>query len=179
MDLLHQLFQAIRYEGDEQKGSYALQKDPSLAHRQWQGSEKYAKGSTALHYAVQANFMELTRQLVEYGADVNANTAHQLGTPLAWAADAGAVEAVQFLLAQGADARADLGGGETALHCAARGGMSEGHSDPAAYGRTAQMLIRHGADVNAPSPAGTPLALAIEHGNAVVEEVLRRYGATE
>ena len=177
MDLLHQLFHAIRYEHDEQKAIQVLEQDPAIAQAKWHGSEKYVSGSTALLYAAQWGCMEVTRLLAEYGADVNANSTHGGGSPLAWAAEAGEPAAVRFLLAAGADANADLGGGRTALHAAAAGGISEGRKDPQAYGLLAELLIKAGADVNADSPDGPPLAVALEHGNEAVAEALRRHGA--
>ena len=101
-------------------------------------------------------------------------------TPLAWAADAGSVEAVDLLLRHGADVNQDAIVGTTALHAAAMGGSTRGARDPDAYRRTAEILIAAGADVNRRASGDrqqTPLDDALASKNDVVAAVLRKHSA--
>ena len=101
---------------------------------------------------------------------------------MAWGADAGRGDAVEWLLAHGADVSADAYGGTTALHAVAQGGSSNGRGDPEAYRRTAQILAEYGADIDrrATGDGGqTPLGDAVRVGNESVAETLRSLGAVE
>ena len=116
------------------------------------------------------------------GADVNSSRAWWWRTPLAWAADAGCAEAVEYLISAGAEVNQDAYGNTTALHAAAQGGSTGGKRDPDAYRRTAEILIAHGADINrvADGDGGqTPLGDAVRAGNEAVIGVLKALGATE
>jgi uncharacterized protein len=132
-------------------------------------------GTTALHWAVQANDLELTDVLIKAGANVSA--ANKAGaTPLLLATTNGNAAMIERLLAAGADANAPLTKfADSALMMASRTGkidavkvlldqkaqvnaketwggttalmwaISERHPD------VAKLLIEHGADVNAKS----------------------------
>lgn len=83
-----------------------------------------ADGTTALHYAVRADDLELTRMLLRAGADPK--HANRYGvTPLQLAAVNGSVAAATALLEAGADPNAVLPEGETILMTAARTGQPE------------------------------------------------------
>jgi ankyrin repeat protein len=139
-------------------------------------------GASPLHWAAHRNAVALCARLIELGADVNDSTGDWWRTPLAWGADAGSAEAVELLLRHGALVDQDAIVGTTALHAAAMGGSSRGRADPAAYGRTAELLLAHGADPNrraAQDRGQTPLDDALANGNERVADVLRAHGGRE
>jgi ankyrin repeat protein len=97
-----------------------------------------ADGTTALHYAVLQNDLELVRQLLAAGADPSAVNRYGI-TPLHLAAVNGSAPLIEQLLAAGADANEAGPEGETALMTAARTGVVA----------AADVLLKHGAAVDA------------------------------
>ena len=135
-------------------------------------------GATPLHWAAHRNATEVCQRLVDLGAKVNDSASDWWLTPLSWGADAGSAEAVERLLELGADVNQDAIVGTTALHAVAMGGSTQGKGDPDAYERTAEILIRHGADINRRTDKQrTPLDEAIDNQNDAVANVLRQHGA--
>jgi ankyrin repeat protein len=134
-------------------------------------------GTTALHWAVRNNDLDLTRQLLKAGASANATNRYGL-TPLTLAAETGSAALVDALLASGGMANAASREGETVLMLAARAGnvpavrslLAKGADPNAAeswFGQTALMwaagenhagvvtaLIEAGASIDARSRAG-------------------------
>ena len=97
-----------------------------------------ADGTTALHWAVQADDLEMTQLLVRAGANVNA--ANRFGvTPLSLAATNGNAALIEVLLKAGANAKTADPEGETVLMTAARTGRVD----------AMKLLLVNGADVNA------------------------------
>jgi len=97
-----------------------------------------ADGTTALHWAVQANANELAQLLITAGA--KANAANRYGvTPLTLAATNGNAVLTEALLKAGANPNLTVGEGETILMTAARVGNVD----------TIKALVAHGADVKA------------------------------
>ena len=74
--------------------------------------ERYAHGDTALHHATRNGDLEIVKQLVSHGADVDA-MADQGHFPLYCAAGHGHVETTEYLIAEGADLQARLADGKT------------------------------------------------------------------
>ncbi len=74
--------------------------------------ERYARGDTALHHAARNGDLEIVKQLVSNGADVNATTDNN-HFPLYCAAGHGHVETTQYLVDKGADLQARLSDGKT------------------------------------------------------------------
>ena len=137
-------------------------------------------GASPLHWAAHRNAVELCERLIQLGANVSDSRSDWWLTPLAWAADAGSAEAVELLLQRGAQVNQDAIVGTTALHAAAMGGSTRGARDPAAYARTAEILIAGGADVNRRARGArrqTPLDDALANHNDAVAAVLRKHGA--
>ena len=74
--------------------------------------ERYARGDTALHHATRNGDLEIVKQLVSSGADVNA-IADQGHFALYCAAGHGHVETTRYLVEKGADLEARLSDGKT------------------------------------------------------------------
>ena len=76
--------------------------------------ERYARGDTALHHAARNGDLEIVKQLVDNGSDVNA-IADQGHFPLYCAAGHGHVETTRYLVEKGADLQARLSDGKTVI----------------------------------------------------------------
>jgi ankyrin repeat protein len=126
-------------------------------------------GSTALHWAVYWDNLELARTLLDKGADVEAAT--RLGaTPLYLAAVNGNAALLRLLLDAGADAKATvLQNEETPLMFAARAGSVE----------AVRVLAEAGADLDAEDAyrGATALLFAAEQNHAAVVGWLIDHGA--
>ncbi|MFZ9584293.1 MAG: ankyrin repeat domain-containing protein [Pseudohongiellaceae bacterium] len=126
-------------------------------------------GSTALHWAVYWDNVDLARALLVKGADVEAAT--RLGaTPLYLAAVNGNATMLRLLLEAGADAKATvLQNEETPLMFAARAGSVE----------AVQVLADAGADLDAEDAyrGATALLFAAEQNHAAVVGWLIDHGA--
>jgi ankyrin repeat protein len=125
-------------------------------------------GSTALHWAVHRDSVELVDQLIRAGADVKATNKYGV-PPLALACSNGSLPIVERLLKAGADANTALPGGETVLMTAARTGKPE----------VVKALLAYGADPNAKesSRGQTALMWAAAENNAAAIKVLAEAGA--
>jgi ankyrin repeat protein len=135
-------------------------------------------GGTPLHWAVREHKIDVTRLLLEHGADPNAIDQHSQ-TPLQEAVGQGAPEPehtdlrcdcdiAQLLLEGGANVNSKDGLSSTSLHAAAHDGHLE----------MAKLLLDSGAEVNARTAAGeTPLHLAAEGSHQEIIKLLLRAGA--
>jgi ankyrin repeat protein len=97
-----------------------------------------ADGTTALHWAVRQDHLEIADRLIRAGADVKAANRYGI-TALYLASVNGSAAMIEKLLKAGADANATSTEGETALMTVARTGNVE----------AAKVLLAHGAGVNA------------------------------
>jgi len=125
-----------------------------------------ADGTTALHYAVHQDDVELVRRLIRAGARVNVK--NEFGaTPMAEAAIVGNVTMLGLLLEAGADVESANADGQTALMIVARSGRVD----------AAKLLLSRGANVNAVEKWRGQTALmwaAAEHQPAMVKELVVR-----
>jgi len=126
-------------------------------------------GSTALHWAVERDDVELTDLLIRSGARVTARTREGV-TPLELAATNGSGQIIDRLLKAGADPNAALTpSGDTALMMAARTGKTD----------AIRVLVEAGAQVNATETWGgtTALMWAVSEGHNEAAKMLIDAGA--
>ena len=100
-------------------------------------------------------------------AGANVNSRGSTGTPLFLAAGEGRLNAVRYLLDDGADVNLCGENGNTAL------------TEATYYGHASVIkeLLMRGADVNVISIDGTPLDIATGRNNPAVIDLLKHYGA--
>jgi len=126
-------------------------------------------GTTALHWAVQANDLELVGLLVRAGAHVAA--ANKAGaTPLLLATTNGSAAIIERLIGAGADPNTRLTkSGDTAIMLASRSGNLD----------AVKVLLDHGAQVNAKESWGgtTALMWAVSERHSDVVKLLIEHGA--
>jgi len=120
--------------------------------------------STSLHASVLSGHAGISRLLLTHGADINAHCqCASSRTPLHFASERGLINAVNWLLDNGADLEHPGIDGRTPLNLAA----SSGHSE------VARILLNHGAGLNAPDDEGcTPLYRALEEGEFDIVQLL-------
>jgi ankyrin repeat protein len=159
-------------------------------------------GATALHWAAHWDELATADLLLKAGA--NPNAANDYGiTPLLLAATNGSAALIQRLLAAGANPNAAQMSGQTPLMTAARGGSVNAVNLLVAAGAdvnarekfkgqnalmwalaehqsaAARALIEHGADIRAPTAAGsTPLMFAAREDNMEIARLLLDKGAS-
>jgi uncharacterized protein len=158
-------------------------------------------GTTALHWAVERDAIEIVQLLIRAGANVKATNRYG-ATPLWLASLNGNAATIGVLLEAGADPSAASNEGETALMVAARTGKVDAvnlllarGADPNVKeqwrGQTALMwaaaegyapvietLVARGADVSARSNGGfTPILFAAREGRIAAVDALIKAGA--
>ena len=157
-------------------------------------NQRSSDGRTALHQAAWAGRSELIHFLIDRGADTDVRDGVYDSTPAAWANQSGEYVTRDYLLARTRDAfdlatwgcveaLADLLGNDPSLAVRrlAKSGDTPLHRLETSGGRGArviEMLIAHGADVNAENRrCCTPLYSAISGHQDEVAELLRERGA--
>jgi ankyrin repeat protein len=127
-----------------------------------------ADGTTALHWAVRFNDLELADRLLAAGADATATNRYGV-SPLYLAALNGSADMIERLLEAGADANEAGNEGETVLMTVAQTGVVE----------AADVLLAHGADVDAREDwhGQTALMWAAAEGHPAMLERLVAAGA--
>lgn len=154
------------------------------------------EGETPLHLAVSRGNKEVVEMLVDRGAAINIMSGYFQRSPLYQAVAARQTNIVQYLLDKGADVNAggsygvmkplysavqggDKGIVQILLNHGADSGNSLLHSpESMCYGEIYEMLIAHGADMNARNERGwTPLHSALIFGQIGIVELLISKGA--
>lgn len=123
-------------------------------------NQECRKGHSPLAFAAARGNLAVMAELLRCGADINRPGSTTRMTPLGCAALAGHLDSVEYLLSRGANA--DAGSG-----------MSVAYQSP----KIIETLLRHGADVNYPSPKGeTLLCKLVTHGASAesVDTVIRQ-----
>jgi ankyrin repeat protein len=162
-----------------------------LAHGADVDAKEAARGQTALMWAISDHQPQAAKLLIDAGADLRAKTSSSRHfvqlccseyngdtrgtawvdyggfTPLLFAAREGELEAATYLLAAGADVNDAGADGATALAVAAFSGQ------PA----VAQLLIEHGANVNAAAGGYAALHATVLRGDLTLAKSLIAHGA--
>ena len=144
----------------------------------WFGDDKAEKSKPlknkvpdiSIHDAATEGDIEIVKQHLAAGADVELKCVNCGGTVLGHAVSGGHIEIVELLISKGADVNAKFDDdGATPLHIAA----GEGHKE------IVELLVAEGADVNAKFDDGgaTPLHLAAQEGHKEIVELLVAEGA--
>ena len=139
----------------------------ALEHSEDVNSRSFTGGETPLHLNSRAGCVDVTRLLIEHGANVAAQD-DDGWTPLHRASERGHVALAQLLIEHGADVAARDEDGWTPLHWASSGG----HVD------LARLLTEHGTNAAAQDGDGwTPLHWASEAGHVDLARLLIERGA--
>ena len=124
--------------------------------------------SMSIHDAAKDGNIEVVKQHLAAGADVELKCVNCGDTILGHAVSGGHIEIVELLVSKGADLNAKDMIGMTPLHYVASGGHKE----------IVELLIANGADVNAKDEYGlTPLHNAADKGRKEVADLLIAKGA--
>ncbi len=147
----------------------ALDTVRTLLQQGTDANEPASDGSTALHWAVQADDLAMARVLLDAGADPNLR--NRVGAPpLLPASINGSAPMLELLLTSGADPNQTVSAtGDTPLMLAARTGITD----------AMEVLIKHGAQVDAREDWGktTPLMWAVTENHADAARLLLKNGA--
>ena len=126
-----------------------------------------ARARRQTYFARAAADGNVSRMRLLQMAGVNIDSHSNCCAPLFLAAGEGRLDAVCYLLDQGADANARDGRGRTALTEAAFNGNAS----------VIKELILRGANVNAVSDEGTALDVAAQASRSAAIDILKHYGA--
>jgi len=131
-------------------------------------NQKSRDGTTALHWAVYNDDVDLVERLIAAGADVNAKNDYG-ASPMSEAAVVGNVKVLGKLLAAHADVESPNADGQTALMVISRTSNVE----------AAKLLLKHGAKVNSREQwrGQTPLMWAAAEAQPAMVKLLIEHGA--
>ena len=148
-------------------GLHEVVKALAIGRPQDVNSRSFTGEETPLHLTSQEGHVDVSRLLIEHGADAAAQSKDRT-TPLHRASFWGHVDVARLLIEHGADVAAQNKDGMTPLHETSL----RGHVD------VARLLIEHGANAAAQSKDGTtPLHQASGGGHVDVARLLIEHGA--
>ena len=130
--------------------------------------EKIKKfGNNLLHESARHGYVSVLKCLLELGLDINCGCRHDRNiTPLQIACCESNIEAVRFLLENGADINTDSHRHNTILYTVANGNIE-----------TLKVLLEYGIDINSSSFNGcTPLYMAAFYGRMDMVKFMLEYG---
>jgi len=167
----------VNINGENSQGETALHLASKRGHKRIvefllaHGADVNAQntyGDTPLHYAAETKHADLVELLLTHDANIQARN-HQQWTFLPLAREGQDTEILKFLNVAGEKESAEQNLGETPLHRVAYSGNVQ----------TAQILLAHGADVNARSlyNGQTPLHLVATSGKPAMLTLLLAQGA--
>ncbi|XP_057810125.1 uncharacterized protein LOC131024632 [Salvia miltiorrhiza] len=125
----------------------------------------YSTGRSVLHHAAAMGHLEICKFLIEKAKVYVNATAYKRETALTEAAKGGHFEIVKYLISQGAISIASLHG-YTVLHYAVLNDNWE----------LTLFLVKGGIRLDVNSSDGTPLQIAVSHGNVDIVKLLLVYG---
>jgi len=150
------LFEAIE-SGDRDKVNRILQRNPEAVN------EVNRKGDSPLHCAARLGYTEIAKELLSYGANINAR-GHNQWTPLHWTSERGHPDTARLLISRGANPNSRRDDGFTPLHIAAYWGRK----------KMVQYFLSHGADKNIRTNRGlTPSRIALIRKHNEVARLIR------
>ncbi|XP_042020530.1 ankyrin repeat and SOCS box protein 5-like isoform X2 [Salvia splendens] len=127
----------------------------------------FSTGRNVLHHAVGIGHFDVCKFLIKtVGVHIDAVT-YKRDTPLAKAVKGDHVKIVEFLIKHGAKISLANVEGFTPLHYAAQNGNRE----------LVDFLVKEGALIEADSADGSPLQIAVSHGNVETVKALLSHGA--
>jgi ankyrin repeat protein len=148
-------------------GLHGIARISAISHPQDVNSQTIDNRSSPLHLASCRGYVDLTRMLIDCGADLSAQEKDGW-TALHLASDYDHVDLARMLIECGADMSAQKDDGLTALHLASRRNNVD----------LARMLIEHGADMSVQNEYGwTALHFASRHGYLDLAQMLIERGA--
>ena len=160
---IHPLSEAV-LQNDKYLVDLLIEKGADV-HLRDEGQNGFGRG--LLHYAAKVNNLELAKQLIELGEEIDLADLNDQ-TPLDIAVESGQNEMLQLLIELGADPLRESRGGSVPILLAAGNGQS----------KAIRLLVEHGADVNFRHERGwTPLLLALYYNHEDTAEYLLEHGA--
>ncbi|KAJ2741744.1 palmitoyltransferase akr1 [Coemansia sp. BCRC 34301] len=131
-------------------------------------------GNAAMHWATRARSLRVLRYLLEeQSANINVRSSSYEATPLFWAISQGNLDAINYLISNGANLALRDSSGNTALHAAVHA-----VSIPVVIFVACAQLVALGGSVDVGDSGGvTPLMWATYQNKAEIVELLIRIGA--
>jgi ankyrin repeat protein len=163
------------YEGFLEVTRTLVERNADINVQRDNGQTPLHQGMIGIYDNVHQRYFDVIRYFLEQGADVDAQDCYS-STPLHLASYEGSIKAMKILPGYGANVHVRNNDGQTPLHEAL--GRKMGYFRTALQPLLVQLLLEHGADVNAlDNHYWTPLHLASYHKLLDVARLLLAHGA--